>query len=233
MACRRPGLQAVGCAAAGQPQAAEGQQPAAGAAPEGRERGDVPGRRAQRLITGLQQQVGGLRNSRADTQELGRIVAAGSGPYGGMGGLQLRCADMGSWPPPTACCVPPTASGRIGCTPGSMRLHSCVHDGLPHTLPIADSTTQGRCSGKLHTISATSIMRSAEATEEPPNCVRGRGMADREGRVLGNSQRSRRADGCLSSCKAITIHACCLPPHLVHNGDLQGVKHRKQYEVRD
>ncbi len=37
------------------------------------------------------------------------------------------------------------------------------------TLPMADSTTQGYCSGKLHTMSATSRMRSADTSEEPPN----------------------------------------------------------------
>ena len=37
------------------------------------------------------------------------------------------------------------------------------------TLPMADSTTTGAWSWKLHTMSATSCMRSALATEEPPN----------------------------------------------------------------
>lgn len=37
------------------------------------------------------------------------------------------------------------------------------------TFPIADSTTQGSSSGKLHTMAATSLIRSASATDEPPN----------------------------------------------------------------
>ena len=37
------------------------------------------------------------------------------------------------------------------------------------TLPMADRTTSGAWSWKLHTISATSIIRSAVATDEPPN----------------------------------------------------------------
>ena len=37
------------------------------------------------------------------------------------------------------------------------------------TLPMADSTMQGYCSGKLHMMAATSRMRSALATDEPPN----------------------------------------------------------------
>lgn len=37
------------------------------------------------------------------------------------------------------------------------------------TLPIADSTTQGKYWGNAHTMSATSRMRSASRTEEPPN----------------------------------------------------------------
>ena len=39
------------------------------------------------------------------------------------------------------------------------------------TLPMADSTMQGRCSGKLQTISATSLIRCALATDEPPNFI--------------------------------------------------------------
>ena len=39
----------------------------------------------------------------------------------------------------------------------------------PRTLPIADSTTQGRWSGKEQMMSATSSMRSVVATDEPPN----------------------------------------------------------------
>ena len=38
-------------------------------------------------------------------------------------------------------------------------------------MPMADSTTQGSWSGKLHTICATSHMRSADATELPPNFI--------------------------------------------------------------
>ena len=37
------------------------------------------------------------------------------------------------------------------------------------TLPIADSTTIGKFSWKEHTMSATSRMRSASRTDEPPN----------------------------------------------------------------
>lgn len=37
------------------------------------------------------------------------------------------------------------------------------------TFPIADSTTQGSSSGKLHTMAATSLIRSAFATDDPPN----------------------------------------------------------------
>jgi hypothetical protein len=37
------------------------------------------------------------------------------------------------------------------------------------TLPIADSTTQGRYWGKLQMMSATSRMRSASRTDDPPN----------------------------------------------------------------
>lgn len=37
------------------------------------------------------------------------------------------------------------------------------------TLPMADSTTQGRYWGKLQMMSATSRMRSASRTDEPPN----------------------------------------------------------------
>ncbi len=41
----------------------------------------------------------------------------------------------------------------------------------PPTLPIAESTTQGYWSGKLHTMDATSSMRSALATDDPPNFI--------------------------------------------------------------
>lgn len=37
------------------------------------------------------------------------------------------------------------------------------------TLPMAERTTQGYWSGKLQMMEATSIMRSALATDEPPN----------------------------------------------------------------
>jgi hypothetical protein len=37
------------------------------------------------------------------------------------------------------------------------------------TLPIAESTITGRCSGKEHTMSATSRILVASATDEPPN----------------------------------------------------------------
>ena len=39
------------------------------------------------------------------------------------------------------------------------------------TFPMADSTMQGYWSAKLHTMSATSRMRSAVASEEPPNFI--------------------------------------------------------------
>lgn len=42
---------------------------------------------------------------------------------------------------------------------------------VAHTLPMADSTTQGSSSGKLQTMAATSRIRSALATDEPPNFI--------------------------------------------------------------
>jgi hypothetical protein len=39
------------------------------------------------------------------------------------------------------------------------------------TLPIAESTTQGYWSGKLQMMLATSLMRSADARDEPPNFI--------------------------------------------------------------
>ena len=40
---------------------------------------------------------------------------------------------------------------------------------LPLTLPIAESTITGKCSGKEQTMSATSRILVASATDEPPN----------------------------------------------------------------
>lgn len=53
--------------------------------------------------------------------------------------------------------------------PGGGALRPLNTPAAGRTLPMADSTTTGKFSWKLQMMSATSCMRSASRTDEPPN----------------------------------------------------------------